>query len=132
MGVVAKSIDYLYAEFSFSEDWGDGIKTVQFVNSVDNEPYKVILNEDGVCMVPWEVLQYDNSRIKVSAFSGNRITTNEATVRGCKNPDTQIPASLSLMGNRGRIPAKKNKNIRRASGKPRCLFYGGECRWTNY
>ena len=80
-GVVAKSIDYLYAEFSFSEDWGDGIKTVQFVNSVDNEPYKVILNEDGVCMVPWEVLQYDNSRIKVSAFSGNRITTNEATVR---------------------------------------------------
>lgn len=78
--VVAKSIYYLFAEFTFSEDWGDGIKTAQFVNSVDGEPHKVILNPDGTCVVPWEALKYDNSKIKVSVFSGNRITTNEATV----------------------------------------------------
>ena len=85
--VVAKSIYYLYAEFSFSEDWGNGIKTAQFVNSVDNEPYKVILDEEG--LVPWEVLQYDNSRIKVSVFAGNRITTNEAIVRVQKSGYTE-------------------------------------------
>lgn len=76
----SKSKKYLRAKFTFSDDWGDGTKTAQFVNTRDGHTYDEILNEYGECDVPWEVLQYDHSKVLVSAFSGDRITTNEAVV----------------------------------------------------
>lgn len=78
--VVAKSKRYLRAKFTFSDDWGDAGKTAQFVNTRDGKAYDRILDEYGECEVPEEVLDYDDSKVLVSAFSGDRITTNEATV----------------------------------------------------
>lgn len=78
--VVAKSKRYLRAKFTFSDDWGDAGKTAQFVNTRDGKAHDRILDEYGECEVPEEVLDYDDSKVLVSAFSGDRITTNEATV----------------------------------------------------
>lgn len=80
--VVSGSNDYLYAKFMFSSDWGTGTKTAQFyAECSDDPPYDVILDQDGMCIVPWEVLQYGNTRVRVDVFAGNRITTNYAVFR---------------------------------------------------
>lgn len=78
--VVAKSINYLYAQFEFSDDWGSGTKTAQFKSDQEEKPREKILDENGCCKVPWEVLQYNDSVFSVSVFSGSRITTNSAAV----------------------------------------------------
>lgn len=80
--VVASSINYLYAQFTFTDDWGTGTKTAQFKVS-DGETTVArsqILDADGTCLVPWEVLQYENVQLEVSVFAGTRITANKAIV----------------------------------------------------
>ena len=79
--VVAKSKNYLYAKFEFSGDWTGEI-TAQFRNERDGDdpPYEKILDENGECEVPWETLQYDNSKIYVTAFCGDLITANAEVV----------------------------------------------------
>ena len=79
----SKSINYLRAKFTFSDDWGDGTKTAQFVNVQDGSVYDAILDKYGECKVPWEPLQYDKSKMIVSVFretEEGRITTNETVV----------------------------------------------------
>lgn len=76
--VVAKSRNYLYAHFTFSDDWGDGTKTAQFHNQCSSgPPYEVILNQYGICLVPWEVLE-DVGTVEVTVFGGDLITANIA------------------------------------------------------
>ena len=79
--VVASSINYLYAHFDFTNDWV-GTKTAQFAVTVNDEVIgrSMILDENGECLVPWEVLQYDNSRLEVSVFAGTRVTADKAIV----------------------------------------------------
>ena len=79
--VRAKSRNYLYAQFEFSADWTGEI-TAQFRNEQDGDdpPYERILDENGVCEVPWETLQYDDSKIFVTVFCGDLITANTETV----------------------------------------------------
>lgn len=80
--VIAGSQNYLYAKFTFTSDWGDGAKTAQFyAECSDDPPYDVILDSDGVCLIPWEVLQYGDTRVRVDVFAGTRITTNYAVFR---------------------------------------------------
>lgn len=67
---VAKSENYLYAQFTFSDEWA-GTKTAIFNNGT---PYSVILDEDNKCLVPWEVITA--SGFSVSVFCGQRITAN--------------------------------------------------------
>lgn len=67
---VAKSENYLYAQFTFSDEW-TGTKTAIFNNGT---PYSVILDEDNKCLVPWEVITA--SGFSVSVFCGQRITAN--------------------------------------------------------
>ena len=67
---VAKSENYLYAQFTFSEEW-IGTKTAIFNNGT---PYSVQLDEDNKCLVPWEVITA--SGFSVSVFCGQRITAN--------------------------------------------------------
>lgn len=71
---VSKSENYLYAQFSFSEEWR-GIKTAIFNNGT---AYNVILDENNSCLVPWEVIT--ESGFSVSVFCGQRITANSAFV----------------------------------------------------
>lgn len=74
MKVVADSRNYLFAHFSFSDDW-TGIKTTVFRK--DNQSYEVIL-EDDVCPVPWEVLTAGT--LYISVFAGDLITADRAEV----------------------------------------------------
>ncbi len=76
--VVAKSRNYLYAKFTFSDDWGDGTKTAQFHHQCSSDPpYEMILNQYGICLVPWEVLE-DVGTVEVTVFGGDLITANTA------------------------------------------------------
>lgn len=73
--VVADSRNYLYAEFSFTEEWTG---TVTAVFKKDSTSYAAIINGENKCMVPWEVL--GEGRFSVSCFCGNRVTANKEYV----------------------------------------------------
>lgn len=76
--VVAKSHDYLFAHFEFATDeWQDITKTAIFATLESN--YGAVLDEEGNCEVPWEVL-VDNGYITVSVFGGSLITVNKAKI----------------------------------------------------
>lgn len=76
--VVADSKDYLYAKFTIlTDDWGDGQKTAIFIQ--DENSYRVLLDANGECLVPWEVL-INNAVVRVSVFSGTRVTANYAQI----------------------------------------------------
>jgi len=72
---VAKSENYLYAQFSFSDEWV-GTKTAIFNNGT---AYSAILDEDNKCLVPWEVIT--ESGFSVSVYCGDRITANISFVK---------------------------------------------------
>lgn len=72
---VANSENYLYAQFSFSNEWL-GAKTAIFNNGT---PYSVILDENNECLVPWEVITTQG--FSVSVFCGQRITANTSFVK---------------------------------------------------
>lgn len=76
--VVAKSKNYLQAEFCFkTSDWEEApLRTAVFTK--DGISYNVILKEDR-CIVPWEVLQSEGL-VRVSVFGGNLITVSQASV----------------------------------------------------
>ena len=67
--VVASSVNYLYARFTFSDEW-EGVKTAVFKK--DGEVYNQILDDDNKCIIPWECLS--EGVLEVSVFCGNRIT----------------------------------------------------------
>lgn len=79
--VVAKSVDYLYAQFTFETEEWENITPVAIFRYFD-DVYKVYLDENNTCVVPWEVLQHEGQYFLVSAFSnaGNLITANSEKV----------------------------------------------------
>lgn len=74
--VVRDSQNYLYINFSFSEDW-TGTKTAVFKGKSGNA-FNVLIDENGSCLVPWEVLTEEY--FEVSAFCGDLITANVVKV----------------------------------------------------
>lgn len=68
--VVADSKNYLYATFTFSDEW-QGVKTAIF--SHGGEKYHVLLEND-MCLVPWEVIK--QGILGVSVFCGDLITSS--------------------------------------------------------
>ena len=74
--VVAGSRGYLYAAFSFSEDWHGLIKTAQFKR--DDIVMDMLLVNDR-CTVPWELLAKQGI-IQVTVFGGDLITVNQAAI----------------------------------------------------
>lgn len=91
---VAKSENYLYAQFSFSEEW-TGTKTAIFNNGT---AYSIQLDENNECLVPWEVIT--ESGFSVSVFCGQRITANVAFVdvipSGYIEGETPTPPSKTV------------------------------------
>lgn len=72
--VIAGSIDYLYASFSFeTEEWEGFTKTALFIKG--DKAYSVLIGDNGECLVPWEVLT-GKGFVRVSVFGGQLITTN--------------------------------------------------------
>lgn len=72
--VVADSRNYLYASFSFSEEW-QGVKTAIFKNG-DMVKHVILINDE--CLVPWEVIK--QGKLRVSVFCGDLITADEDIV----------------------------------------------------
>lgn len=90
--VVADSQNYLYAHFTFSEDWNGTVKTAVF-KSEEYGTYNVIL-EDDKCLVPAEVLK-SGCTMFISAFGGSLITANKCYINveesGLENGQTPQP-----------------------------------------
>lgn len=80
--VVAQSRNYLYAQFRFfTDDWGGTDKIAIFQKG--DTSYKIALDENGVCLVPWEQLT-TAGEIRVSIYGGTPeklITVNTAAVK---------------------------------------------------
>lgn len=113
--VVAESIDYLKARFAFSADWDGAAKTAIFKTADRKGVYNVILDENGICTVPSEVIHAP--RFYVSVFGGSRITANEVEVQ-CNvsgyaegsAPDTPTPEVYE------QILAAINKKVSKVDG----------------
>ena len=83
--VVADSQDYLFAQFSFSEDWNGVKKLAQFTRGENR--FRLLLDENGAVKVPWEVLK-DKGWFRVTVIGNNQqgepnmvITTNPVEIR---------------------------------------------------
>ena len=93
--IVSDSKNYLYAAFSFSEEWHGLIKTAQFTKlsrtKTKNPTYNVVIANDK-CLVPWEVLTGPGI-VRVHVFAGDRITTapDEFNVLQSGITDGQLP-----------------------------------------
>ena len=113
--VVAESVDYLKARFAFSADWDGAAKTAIFKTADRKGVYNVILDENGICTVPSEVIHAP--RFYVSVFGGSRITANEVEVQ-CNvsgyaegsAPDTPTPEIYE------QILAEINKKVSKVDG----------------
>lgn len=68
---------YLYAHFNFlTEEWKNKVATAIFTK--DNISYNMLIDIDGDCEVPHEVIKDGN--FYVSVFADNLITTNSSRV----------------------------------------------------
>lgn len=85
--VVGNSQNYLYARFSFCNEWEDIAATAVFSTNSGNHYSAVI--EDGECLVPWEVLR--SAEFWVGVFGGDRMTTS--TTRVPVKPGVKLNAS---------------------------------------
>lgn len=90
--VVADSRNYLYAEFSFSDEW-NGIITAIFKHN--ETAYEQILNEYNCCLVPFEVIT--EGEFSVSCVCGDRVTANKEYISveqsGYEEGETPSPPS---------------------------------------
>lgn len=77
---VAKSRNYLYAQFTFLTcEWEGMTATALFEN--DKQVIEQLIDQDGVCEVPWEMLDLDSKgEFYVSVFAGDLITANRVRV----------------------------------------------------
>ena len=74
---VADSKNYLYAHFDFlTEEWENKVVTAIFTKGDDS--YYMLIDIDGDCLVPWEVISEGN--VYVSCFTGELITVNKSRV----------------------------------------------------
>ncbi len=74
---VADSRNYLVAHFKFLTNEWTGIITAVFTKN--DTSYKVLLNEQNECVVPWELL-VDSGDIYVSCYCDNLITTTVSRI----------------------------------------------------
>ena len=78
---VAKSRNYLYAKFDFLTSEWTGVKTALFNRVGLSQPIGQLINENGICEVPHEVLDFEgDGEFTVSVFCGDLVTVNKATV----------------------------------------------------
>lgn len=88
--VVGNSRNYLYARFGFCAEW-EGLTQTAVFSTNSGKHYSALI-EDGMCPVPWEVLQ--SAEFWVGVFAGERVTTS--TVRVPVKPSVKIGASPGM------------------------------------
>lgn len=75
---VKKSKNYLKAHFDFkTSDW-EGVAASAIFAGKGIDPFTMLIDASGDCVVPWEVLECDS--FNVSVFGGDLITVDSATV----------------------------------------------------
>ena len=57
--ILSNSVERYTAEFTFDSSWGGWTTRAVFRNYKSQEAREMILDENGSCMIPWEVLQCD-------------------------------------------------------------------------
>ena len=78
--IVAGTKNYLRAKFTFSDEWCDCVKVASFWRG--EKEHAVLLNGDGTCDIPTEVLSGATFRVSVIGQKDDyRITTNKIVVR---------------------------------------------------
>lgn len=98
--IVGDSKNYLFAAFTFSDDWSGLDKIAQFTKIArpyEAQPtYNVPLIHDR-CLVPWEVLT-DQGNVQVNVFAGDLLTVNPVAfhvqasgIRDGELPDEPTP-----------------------------------------
>ena len=110
--VVADSRNFLTAKFVFSTpEWKGKTKTAVFKH--DGEAFKMILDGDDVCTVPWEVIR--SPGFGVSVFTGDLITANTAQIavaasgyvgEGTPPPTPDVYNQLIALIDAGRLTGK--------------------------
>lgn len=93
---VAKCRNLYKAQFQFKTDEWTGTKTALFVQGEYSK--SVILDENGVCEIPWEFFDSDNTTFGyVSVYCGDLVTANRVVVdivkSGYKESDASVPPS---------------------------------------
>lgn len=63
--IVEDSINYLYAHFTFSEDWANTTKAIIVENKNVDLKYKVYLDNTDTCKIPSNIVDYDGFNIIV-------------------------------------------------------------------
>lgn len=71
--VIEKSKNYLFAEFTFSEDWNNTNKAIIFENDVLR--YKIYLDSDNKCQVPNRIIRNDGFTISVVGENSENLVT---------------------------------------------------------
>lgn len=89
--VVTNSMNYLYAQFTFTDEWV-GEKTAVFKGK--HGTYNALLDAENKCLVPWEILT--EAMFDVSVFCGDLITANAVKI-------FTIPSGYEI-GDESRIP----------------------------
>jgi hypothetical protein len=92
--LAAGSKEYVTAQFSFSEEWEDTVKTAVFYTNLQNA-YHVLLSDGGSCTVPSEVLTSKKFTAGVFGVRGTeRITSTVVDIHvrpGSYTPGTVPP-----------------------------------------
>lgn len=112
--IASNSKDYLYASFELeSDDWVKPIIAI-FI-SEEKVPFSVTLDDNNMCKVPWEVLQYGN-KVEVSAVCGDLHTATSVTFNyensGYRNGNEPLEPSPTIWSELlKKIEAKQDKII---------------------
>lgn len=93
---VAKCRNLYKAQFQFKTDEWTGTKTALFVQGKHSK--SVILDGNGVCEIPWEFFDSDNTTFGyVSVYCGDLVTANRVVVdivkSGYQESDASVPPS---------------------------------------
>lgn len=127
---VAKCRNLYKAQFQFKTDEWTGTKTALFVQGEYSK--SVILDENGVCEIPWEFFDSDNTTFGyVSVYCGDLVTANRVVVdivkSGYQDSDASVPPSPDVYQQLMKL-AEDTKEIAQSvrDDADNCVFDGEE------
>lgn len=127
---VAKCRNLYKAQFQFKTDEWTGTKTALFVQGEYSK--SVILDENGVCEIPWEFFDSDNTTFGyVSVYCGDLVTANRVVVdivkSGYQESDASVPPSPDVYQQLMKL-AEDTKEIAQSvrDDADNCVFDGEE------
>lgn len=127
---VAKCRNLYKAQFQFKTDEWTGTKTALFVQGEYSK--SAILDENGVCEIPWEFFDADSTTFGyVSVYCGDLVTANRVVVdivkSGYQDSDASVPPSPDVYQQLMKL-AEDTKEIAQSvrDDADNCVFDGEE------